>query len=50
MISVGNSAKEQLRDLIEHCRSAGEGGFTPSDFPEAGLSQDELDRLIEKLA
>ncbi|MFP5265248.1 MAG: amino acid adenylation domain-containing protein, partial [Blastocatellia bacterium] len=35
-----------LRALIAHCRSAGAGGFTPSDFAEARLSQTDLDRFI----
>ncbi len=35
-----------LRALIGHCLSAGAGGFTPSDFPLAGLSQAELDNVF----
>ncbi|MNW26219.1 Linear gramicidin synthase subunit D [compost metagenome] len=34
-----------LRELIAHCRSADAGGVTPSDFPLAGLTQEQLDRL-----
>lgn len=33
--------------LIDHCISGEAGGFTPSDFPEADLSQEELDRFLE---
>ncbi|NKE63973.1 non-ribosomal peptide synthetase, partial [Lentzea sp. PSKA42] len=33
-----------LRELVEHCRST-TGGFTPSDFPLASLTQDEVDGL-----
>ncbi|HEX7243015.1 MAG TPA: condensation domain-containing protein, partial [Longimicrobiaceae bacterium] len=40
---------DALRELIEHCRSAGAGGYTPSDFPVAGLDQKKLDRLMGKL-
>ncbi|HSK80744.1 MAG TPA: amino acid adenylation domain-containing protein, partial [Thermoanaerobaculia bacterium] len=36
---------DALRRLIEHCREAGAGGFTPSDFPLARLDQAALDRL-----
>jgi amino acid adenylation domain-containing protein/non-ribosomal peptide synthase protein (TIGR01720 family) len=36
---------EELRRLIEHCRSEEAGGFTPSDFPLAKLDQGVLDRL-----
>ncbi|PTQ68386.1 non-ribosomal peptide synthetase [Pseudomonas sp. GV071] len=35
----------ELHGLIEHCLQAGNGGFTPSDFPLAHLSQDQLDQL-----
>ncbi|MET0396662.1 MAG: amino acid adenylation domain-containing protein, partial [Longimicrobiaceae bacterium] len=35
----------ELRALVAHCVSAEAGGSTPSDFPLAGLSQEELDRL-----
>ncbi len=35
-----------LRELIEHCRAPEAAVYTPSDFPEAELSQDELDDLI----
>ncbi|HEX2207374.1 MAG TPA: non-ribosomal peptide synthase/polyketide synthase [Longimicrobium sp.] len=34
-----------LRGLIAHCREEGAGGYTPSDFPLAGLTQDELDAV-----
>jgi amino acid adenylation domain-containing protein/non-ribosomal peptide synthase protein (TIGR01720 family) len=41
--------EEELIGLIDHCRSAGTGGFTPSDFPDADLDQEELDRFLESL-
>ncbi|NKE60127.1 hypothetical protein FXN61_26335 [Lentzea sp. PSKA42] len=37
---------EALSELVAHCRSA--GGFTPSDFPLASLTQDEMDGLAER--
>jgi non-ribosomal peptide synthase protein (TIGR01720 family) len=40
---------EELRVLIEHCRNAREISYTPSDFPEAELNQQELDELITSL-
>jgi amino acid adenylation domain-containing protein/non-ribosomal peptide synthase protein (TIGR01720 family) len=43
---------DALRELIDRCRAAGaEGaqGFTPSDFPEADLNQEDLDLLMEQL-
>ncbi|MFB2833040.1 amino acid adenylation domain-containing protein, partial [Floridanema evergladense] len=35
-----------LRELISHCLSPENGGYTPSDFPLAKLSQIELDRVL----
>jgi amino acid adenylation domain-containing protein/non-ribosomal peptide synthase protein (TIGR01720 family) len=37
---------EELRRLIAHCRSADAGGYTPGDFPLAGLDQASLDALL----
>lgn len=37
---------DELRTLIAHCAEPGAGGYTPSDFPESGLSQEELDRFL----
>jgi amino acid adenylation domain-containing protein/non-ribosomal peptide synthase protein (TIGR01720 family) len=37
---------EELRGLIEHCKSPEAVGFTPSDFPQMKFSQDELDKLV----
>ena len=35
--------------LIEHCQDAEAGGMTPTDFPESGLDQDELDELLDEI-
>ena len=35
-----------LERLVEHCLSPQTGGFTPSDFPMAGLNQEQLDQLL----
>jgi non-ribosomal peptide synthase protein (TIGR01720 family) len=37
---------EALQALLEHCQSPEAGGFTPSDFPEAELSQEEIDEIM----
>ena len=37
---------EALRALITHCQSPEAGGYTPSDFPQAQVSQSDLDSLI----
>jgi non-ribosomal peptide synthase protein (TIGR01720 family) len=41
---------EALKSLIAHCQSPEAGGYTPSDFPEAELSQEELEELVAKLS
>ncbi len=41
---------EELRAVVEHCRSPEAGGFTPSDFPEANLNQKELDQFISLIS
>jgi non-ribosomal peptide synthase protein (TIGR01720 family) len=38
-----------LSSLIQHCQASA-GGFTPSDFPVAGLSQEDLDDLLAELS
>jgi non-ribosomal peptide synthase protein (TIGR01720 family) len=40
---------EALRMLIRQCQSAEAGGYTPSDFPQMRLSQQELDELLTGL-
>src|SRR5262249_49368278 len=37
---------DSLRELISHCKSSDAGGFTPSDFPKARVSQKSLDQLL----
>ena len=39
---------EALRALISHCQSS-ETHYTPSDFPQANLSQKDLDRYLAKI-
>ena len=40
---------DALADLISHCTSPASGRYTPSDFPEANLSQQELDDLLREI-
>ncbi|MFC0530978.1 amino acid adenylation domain-containing protein, partial [Phytohabitans kaempferiae] len=35
-----------LREVVAHCRTAGAVGYTPSDFPYAGLDQAAVDRVV----
>jgi amino acid adenylation domain-containing protein/non-ribosomal peptide synthase protein (TIGR01720 family) len=39
----------RLQSLVAHCLAEDVGGFTPSDFPAAGLGQDELDDFLDGL-
>jgi non-ribosomal peptide synthase protein (TIGR01720 family) len=41
---------QALRSLIAHCLSRSASDFTPSDFPVAGLSQEELDDLLAEFS
>jgi non-ribosomal peptide synthase protein (TIGR01720 family) len=41
---------QALQLLIHHCQSVEAVGYTPSDFPEANLTQAELDRFIAKVS
>jgi len=38
-----------LQALIDHCLSPDAGGYTPSDFPIAQMTQTELDEVIQQL-
>ncbi|OBQ42260.1 MAG: hypothetical protein AN484_18820 [Aphanizomenon flos-aquae WA102] len=47
---LANDYISKLKTLITHCTSLENGGYTPSDFPDVDLSQDELDDLLFTLA
>jgi amino acid adenylation domain-containing protein/non-ribosomal peptide synthase protein (TIGR01720 family) len=40
---------DELSRLIAHCQAPGAGDFTPSDFPGARVTQEELDRILSQL-
>ncbi|MEW6737370.1 MAG: condensation domain-containing protein, partial [Acidobacteriota bacterium] len=40
---------EALRAIIDHCQSPTAGGFTPSDFPQAEISQEDLDEFLTRI-
>ncbi len=46
---LARSYMSRLQALIAHCLSAGEATLAASDFPEADLSQEELDDLLGAL-
>ena len=43
---VARAFQRNLVALIEHCLSPDAGGYTPSDFPLAGLTQQTIDRVL----
>ncbi|MGZ4954747.1 MAG: amino acid adenylation domain-containing protein [Methylobacter sp.] len=43
---LGHAFLRNLQNLIRHCQLPGIGGYTPSDFPLAHISQQELDGLV----
>jgi amino acid adenylation domain-containing protein/non-ribosomal peptide synthase protein (TIGR01720 family) len=47
--ALASRCAEALRGLLTHCRTAGAGAYTPSDFPQARLSQEDLDALVADL-
>lgn len=48
--TLANYYLQALEAIIAHCLSNDAGGYTPSDFPEADLNQDELDDLLSMLS
>ncbi|MBE9068367.1 amino acid adenylation domain-containing protein [Leptolyngbya cf. ectocarpi LEGE 11479] len=46
---VAEQTMAALRALIAHCTSNEAGGYTPSDFPQANLSQTALEQVLAQL-
>lgn len=49
MDAFANSFKRALLQINSHGQAPEAGGYTPSDFSEAGLDQDDLDQLMDEL-
>ncbi|MEH2195513.1 MAG: amino acid adenylation domain-containing protein [Nostoc sp.] len=47
--NLANNYVKVLEAIIDHCISPEAGGYTPSDFPEVGLSQEALDELLAEI-
>jgi amino acid adenylation domain-containing protein/non-ribosomal peptide synthase protein (TIGR01720 family) len=43
---LAEELRAALRGIVEHCAQPGVGGRTPSDFPLAGLDQEQVDRVV----
>jgi amino acid adenylation domain-containing protein/non-ribosomal peptide synthase protein (TIGR01720 family)/FkbM family methyltransferase len=41
---------ESMRSTIDHCLSAGAGGFTASDFAEFGWDENDLQQILGKIS
>lgn len=48
--TLGSHLLEALHALISHCAQPKNYGYTPSDFPDVELSQEQLDNLTDTLA
>ncbi|MCS6297128.1 MAG: amino acid adenylation domain-containing protein [Nitrospira sp.] len=49
MDMLAASYRRHLRELIAHCCSPEAGGYTPSDFPDVQLGQDDLDTILQSM-
>ena len=50
IVSLAADYIDSLKQLISHCQAPDSGGYTPSDFPEAGLNQEDLDAFIDRIS
>ncbi|HKG78523.1 MAG TPA: condensation domain-containing protein, partial [Pyrinomonadaceae bacterium] len=50
MTELVNQYMTQLRRIIEHCREQQAASYTPSDFPQARLSQAGLNKLLSRMS
>ncbi|MFQ4145490.1 amino acid adenylation domain-containing protein [Chlorogloeopsis sp. ULAP02] len=48
--SIAKSFVKLLQEIISHCQSNDAGGYTPSDFPKANLSQKQLDNFLAQIS
>jgi amino acid adenylation domain-containing protein/non-ribosomal peptide synthase protein (TIGR01720 family) len=48
--TLADAFSAELRRLIAHCRAPEAGAYTPSDFPEADLSEEDFATLMARLA
>jgi amino acid adenylation domain-containing protein/non-ribosomal peptide synthase protein (TIGR01720 family) len=47
--ALARAFADSLRELISICLLPDAGGYTPSDFPDAGLDQDELEGILAEI-
>ena len=49
MAALAEGFARHLSDLTAHCLTGEDAGFTPADFPEMDLAQDDLEDLLRSL-
>jgi amino acid adenylation domain-containing protein/non-ribosomal peptide synthase protein (TIGR01720 family) len=49
MTSLMDDFYTSLRDIVNHCLNVENIKYTPSDFPDAELNQDDLDSLLDNI-
>lgn len=49
IIELSDLFRLQFKEIIDHCIHTDKEGYTPSDFPEADISQEDLDNLLSGL-
>ncbi len=47
---VAREQVQRLQQVVEHCQEEEAGGYTPSDFPGARLSQEDLDSFLANIS
>lgn len=49
IVSLIDAFKKRIEEISHYCNQEENGGYTPSDFSEADISQDDLDNLFDIL-
>ncbi|MGD9898612.1 MAG: amino acid adenylation domain-containing protein [Calditrichaceae bacterium] len=44
-----NNIMDELQQLIDHCEKTAAGDYTPSDFLDVNLDQEEIDKMLSEL-
>ena len=49
IVKLAGHFMDALREIVAHCHAPESGGYTPSDFSEPGLNQNDIDVVIASL-
>jgi non-ribosomal peptide synthase protein (TIGR01720 family) len=47
--ALASEYERALEEIVEHCTQEDAGGYTPSDFPDVFLNQEQLNTILEKV-